>query len=64
MKTIEKDIVLKLLDNDKVTTIEIIREYLDYINRLHYSVEEVSLILEELKKEGKVRSQNQLWYKV
>ncbi len=59
----EKKAILKLiLSNKKGVTKESIVEYLDYVNKIRYTDNEVEIFLTELKDQKKVRQIDELWY--
>ena len=63
MENFEQKAILKLIHSNKNgVTKENIIDYLDYINKIRYSDEEVDEFLHELKKQNKVKVVDQLWY--
>lgn len=58
-----KDLILKLLQsNEGGVTKENIVDYLDYVNKIRYTIDEMDHFLSELSKEKKVKNINDLWY--
>ena len=58
-----KDLILKLLQsNEGGVTKENIVDYLDYVNKVRYTSDEMAHFLSELSKEKKVKNINDLWY--
>ena len=58
-----KDLILKLLQsNEGGVTKENIVDYLDYVNKVRYTSDEMDHFLSELSKEKKVKNINDLWY--
>lgn len=59
----EKKAILKLiLSNKKGVTKENIIEYLDYINKVRYSDNEVEVFLTELNGQNKVKNIEGFWF--
>ncbi len=59
----EKKAILKLiLSNKKGVTKENIVEYLDYVNKIRYTDNEVEFFLTELKEQNKVKQIDEFWY--
>ena len=63
MEDFEKRKILKLIESNQGTSIENIIEYLDYINKVRYSQEELRLFLDDLTQENKIYVKDALWYK-
>lgn len=59
----ERKAILKLiLANKKGVTKENIVEYLDYVNKIRYTDNEVDLFLTELKDQNKVKNKDGFWF--
>ena len=59
----EKKAILKLIASQKEgVTKDNIVEYLDYLNKVKYSIYEIDKFLEELEKNDRVTFKDQLWY--
>jgi hypothetical protein len=50
------------MKSNKGISIENMIEYLDYVNKVRYSQEEVKSFLDELQKENKIYFKNKLWF--
>ena len=58
-----KESVLKITNSQKGVSLNEIIDYLDYVNKVRYSEDEINEILKELSNEGKVHFNKQLWLK-
>lgn len=59
----ERKAILKLiLSNQNGVTKENIVEYLDYVNKIRYTDNEVDLFLTELKDQNKVKNKDGFWF--
>lgn len=59
----EKKAILKLISSNKNgVTKENIIEYLDYMNKVRYTDNEIVIFLSELKEQKKIKKEDQLWF--
>ena len=59
----ERKAILKLIfSNQNGVTKENIVEYLDYVNKIRYTDNEVDLFLMELKDQNKVKNKDGFWF--
>jgi hypothetical protein len=57
-----KGVTQKLIGSRNGVSTKGIIGYLDYLNKIQYSEDEIILVLMELSNENKVKSKDQLWY--
>ncbi len=58
-----KGAIVKLVkSNKKGVTKQNVIDYLDYINKIRYSDNEIDLLLEDLKQEEIIKCENELWF--
>ena len=59
----KKEAILKVIRSNTGITTESIIEYLDFVNKIRYSEEEVKEVLGDLGKEKLIILNDKLWFK-